>query len=141
MCQLWYIKRLNPNLVTYMYFSLNSPLISVQRSSSIYSCSIKLHFLLHSNLWIWVVSYFKFVFTFWRKKEITFMLSTFLVRKLNTIFKKEPSKVVTKYSFFPYCPELPKWPKQKNLCSKMWLIDQLYIKLGPKANNPILSVV
>ena len=31
---------------------------------------------------------------------------------------------------FPYCPDLPKWPKQKNSCSKMWLIDQLYIKLG-----------
>ena len=29
-----------------------------------------------------------------------------------------------------YRPELPKWPKKKNSCSKMWLIDQLYIKLG-----------
>ena len=27
-------------------------------------------------------------------------------------------------------PKLPKWPKQRNLCSKMWLIDQLYTKLG-----------
>ena len=44
--------------------------------------------------------------------------------------KKPPSKVAQKNSnplFFPYCPELP---KQKNLCSKMWPIDQLYIKLG-----------
>ena len=32
-----------------------------------------------------------------------------------------------KSTFFPYCPELP---KQKNSCSKMWLIDQLYIELG-----------
>ena len=32
--------------------------------------------------------------------------------------------------YFSYCPELPKWPKQKNSCSKIWLIDQLYIKLG-----------
>ena len=32
--------------------------------------------------------------------------------------------------FFPYCPELPIRPKQKNSCSKMWLINQLYIKLG-----------
>ena len=35
-----------------------------------------------------------------------------------------------KSTFFPYCPELPKRPKQKNSCSKMWLIDQLYIELG-----------
>ena len=27
-------------------------------------------------------------------------------------------------------PQLPKRPKQKNSCSKMWLIDQLYKKLG-----------
>ena len=33
-------------------------------------------------------------------------------------------------TFFPYCPELPKRPKQKNSCSKMWLTDQLYIELG-----------
>ena len=47
--------------------------------------------------------------------------------------KKPPSKVAQKNSnplFFPYCPELPKRPKQKNSCSKMWLIDQLYIELG-----------
>ena len=46
--------------------------------------------------------------------------------------KKPPSKVAQKNSnplFFPYCPELPKRPKQKNLCSKMWLIDELYIEL------------
>ena len=35
-----------------------------------------------------------------------------------------------KSTFFPYCPELPKRPKQKNSCSKMWPIDQLYIELG-----------
>ena len=34
-----------------------------------------------------------------------------------------------KSTFFPYCPELPKRPKQKNSCSKMWLIDQLGLKL------------
>ena len=47
--------------------------------------------------------------------------------------KKPPSKVAQKNSnplFFPYCPELPKRPKQKNSCSKVWLIDQLYLKLG-----------
>ena len=59
-----------------------------------------------------------------------------------TIFKKKkcPQKVEKttlkscseklKSTFFPYCPELPKRPKQKNSCSKMWLIDQLYIELG-----------
>ena len=35
-----------------------------------------------------------------------------------------------KSTFFPYCPELPKRPKQKNSCSKWWIIDQLYIELG-----------
>ena len=35
-----------------------------------------------------------------------------------------------KSTFCPYCPELPKRPNQKNSCSKMWLIDQLYIELG-----------
>ena len=34
--------------------------------------------------------------------------------------------------FFPYCPELPKRPKQNNLCIKMWLIYQLCIELGIK---------
>ena len=47
--------------------------------------------------------------------------------------KQPPSKAAQKNSsplFFPYCPELPKWPKLKNLCSKMLPIDQLYIELG-----------
>ena len=47
--------------------------------------------------------------------------------------KKLPSKVAQKNSnplFFPNCPELPKLPKQKNSCFKLWLIDQLYIELG-----------
>ena len=29
--------------------------------------------------------------------------------------------------YFLYCPELPKQCKQKNSCSKIWLIDQLHI--------------
>jgi hypothetical protein len=39
--------------------------------------------------------------------------------------KKPPSKVAQKNSnpFFSLLPELP---KQKKLCSKIWLIDQLY---------------
>ena len=35
-----------------------------------------------------------------------------------------------KSTFFSLLPELPKRPKQKKSCSKMWLIDQLYIELG-----------
>ena len=31
---------------------------------------------------------------------------------------------------FFFHPELPKWPKQKNSCFQMLLIDQLYIELG-----------
>ena len=31
----------------------------------------------------------------------------------------------TQIHFFPYCPELPKRPKQKNSCSKMWLEDAI----------------
>jgi hypothetical protein len=36
---------------------------------------------------------------------------------------------------FSLLPELPKRPKQKNSCFKMWLIDQLYIGLG---YNPLI---
>ena len=40
-----------------------------------------------------------------------------------------------KSTFFPYCPELPEQPIQKNSCSKMWLVDQLYIELGINPNE------
>ena len=45
--------------------------------------------------------------------------------------KKPPSQVGQKNSnpLFSLLPGLPKWPKQKNLYSKMWLIEQLYIEL------------
>ena len=45
---------------------------------------------------------------------------------------KPPSKVAQKNSnlLFSLLPAEPKWPKQKNSCSKMWLIHQLYIELG-----------
>ena len=36
-----------------------------------------------------------------------------------------------KSTFFPSCLELAKQPKENNSCSKMWLIDHLYIKLSP----------
>ena len=50
----------------------------------------------------------------------------FALKKL----KKTPSKVAQKNSnplFFSLLPAQPKQPKQKNSCSKMWPIDQLYI--------------
>ena len=62
-----------------------------------------------------------------------------------TIFKKKlklfcPQKVEKttikscseklKSTFFPYCTELPKRPKQKNSRSKMCLVEQLFIGLG-----------
>ena len=50
-----------------------------------------------------------------------------------TIFKIWPLKKKKKLKrrfLISYRPELPNWPKKKNSCSKMWLIDQLYVKLG-----------
>ena len=55
-------------------------------------------------------------------------------------WKNHPQKLLRKtqiHFFFPYCPELPKRPKQKNSSSKLWLIDQPYIELG---NIPIWSL-
>ena len=37
-----------------------------------------------------------------------------------------------KSTLFSLLPWLPKPPQQKNSCSKMWPIDQLYIELGGK---------
>ena len=34
------------------------------------------------------------------------------------------------YNFYCLWKELPEWPKQKSSCSKIWLLYQLYIKLG-----------
>ena len=62
--------------------------------------------------------------------------------KLSTMFSKKfnffcPQKV--EKNTLKSCPEklkstffslLPAQPKQKNSCSKMWSIDQLYIELG-----------
>ena len=62
--------------------------------------------------------------------------------KLSTMFSKKfnffcPQKVEKntlkscpeklKSTFFSLLPAQPKQPKQKNSCSKMWPIDQLYI--------------
>ena len=65
--------------------------------------------------------------------------------------EKKPSKVAQKNSnplFFSLLPAQPKQPKQKNSCSKMWSIDQLYIELGfipcpmsiPEARVQILQI-
>ena len=55
--------------------------------------------------------------------------------------KNHPQKLLrkTKIPFFSLLPELPKRPKQKNSHSKMWLMDQLYKKLGLKLrhNHPL----
>ena len=40
--------------------------------------------------------------------------------------KKLPSKTTNRFSIFPLLPLAP----QLNLCSKMWLINQLYLELG-----------
>ena len=74
---------------------------------------------------------------------LTFMLSNFsvfLIAKKHMPIKswknhphEGPSFRIAKNTqiyFFPYCPELPTQPKQKSLYCKMWLIDQMYIKLG-----------
>ena len=46
--------------------------------------------------------------------------------------KKNPQKLlrIPKIHFFSLLPELSKQPKQKNSCSKMWLVEQLYVELG-----------
>ena len=45
-----------------------------------------------------------------------------------TILKSCSEKV--KSTFLHLLQAQLKWPKQKNSCSKMWPIDQLYLELG-----------
>ena len=63
--------------------------------------------------------------TIFSKKKLSF----FCPQKVEKPPLKSCSEKL-KSTFFPCCPELPKRPKQKNSCSKMQLIDQLYIELG-----------
>ena len=56
------------------------------------------------------------------KKVFKFL---FAHKKLKKITLKNCSEKL-KSTFFSLLPELPKRPKQKNLCSKMWPIDQLF---------------
>ena len=60
---------------------------------------------------------------------LKYFLSNFKFILPTKSFKKPPSKDAQKNSnsFFFL---LPKRHKQKDLCSKMWLIDQMYIELG-----------
>ena len=44
-------------------------------------------------------------------------------------------------TFFSLLPELLRQPKQKDLCSKMWLIDQLYLELGSALVPNFFSVL
>ena len=68
----------------------------------------------------------------------TFYCGSYNILKILRFFcpqkveKKHPQKLlrITQIHFFSLLPELPKWPKQKNSCSKMWPTDQLYIELG-----------
>ena len=61
-----------------------------------------------------------------------YILPQFQILFLPTkIWKIYPQNLLWNTEFFlHYCPELPKRPKQKHYCPKMWLINQLYIKLG-----------
>ena len=77
--------------------------------------------------------------TFWGQKIKKKKLKSFLPSKK---LKKPTSKVAQNNSnrlFFSLLPELPNQPKQKNSCSKMWPIDQLYIELGCKVVAVTLS--
>ena len=46
-----------------------------------------------------------------------------------------------KSTFFSLLSWLPKQPKEKNSCSKMWPIDQLYIELGNTNNASFVVFV
>ena len=64
--------------------------------------------------------------------------STIFSKKIKKIFCSQKVEKTTlkscseklKSTFFSLLPWLPKRPKQKNSCSKMWLKEQLYIELG-----------
>ena len=60
-----------------------------------------------------------------RSWEMTKKFIFFALKKLKKHPQKLPRK--TQIHFFSLLPAQPKQPKQKNSCSKMWPIDQLYI--------------
>ena len=78
---------------------------------------------------IWVVACLRFNFSFFQLFSADATMSKiFLTTKS---WKKHPQKLlrIPQIHFFSLLPWLPKRPKQKKSCSKMWLMDQLYIKL------------
>ena len=75
------------------------------------------------------------------KRNFLMRTLQYFLKKIQLLFlltkswKNHPQKLLRKphiHFFFLYCPELPKRPRLKNSCSKLWFIDQLYIKLGMK---------
>jgi hypothetical protein len=77
-----------------------------------------------------------------------FSADTTMFSKKNHLFfptkswKNHPKKLLRKCQMhlFSLLPAQPKWPKQKNSCFKMWLLDQLYIELGSTPKN-LLSLI
>ena len=118
--------------------------------SSIYSWFLKPLSVLHSRFPTkksWVVAYFFNFFQLFQQQIFFFIksiLCNFVVRTLQYFQKKfklflptkswknHPQKLLRKtqihfFSLLPAQPNQPNQPKQKNSCSKMWSIDQLYI--------------
>ena len=85
--------------------------------------------------WLLKVIYLKFRYLFFHYYFDQLLIADATISVKNSWFffpkkfwKKTPSKVTLKYSnvLFNYDPSY----RQKKLCSKMWLMDQLFIKLG-----------
>jgi hypothetical protein len=66
-----------------------------------------------------------------KEKSHVYKVQFFCPQKVEKNTHKSCSEKL-KSPFFLILPEMPKLPKQKNSCSKMWLKDQLYIELGTK---------
>ena len=62
-----------------------------------------------------------------------FSADTTMFKKIILLTKSEkthPQKYLRYTQIFLTAQSCPKRPRQKISCAKMWLIDQLYIKLG-----------
>ena len=68
------------------------------------------------NFWVWMLQYLN-------------QQLSFCPQKVEKATLKSYSEIIRIF-FFHFCPELS---KLKNSCFKMWLTDQLYIKLGIKS--------
>jgi hypothetical protein len=75
------------------------------------------------------------LFTIFNQIFTIFSKNFFLNFFAHKMLKKPPSKV------FSLLPAQPKLPKQENSCSKMWLIDQLYIELGAKPSAYLFYII